>query len=607
MFTKEQVVVEVLLLLNSIVMLNGINLALEAERQIKLKHSVTVRSDASEQKAVHLFQGDWIYVDYCLTKTAVVQLKSVTYSNDGPSDTLEIFMDKERIGKFKTKAVFDGGKGWNLFHSVDITNASKFQSQGRHRIGIRVEKTDTFGVEIDKVHVHLPHGSSDSFSSHCNIFCFDDIHYVDEGSHKADTHVKARAVQNSVKTRCAEEDNINIPLFHESARQFVITATTPKYVTFLNDRDPDWRNCQMAGPFWKFTEFHLFDTIDMYNDNTRMKSESRGKTWELNIDFSLEGPRSGSTDSEIGTEIHLNLGLIPPSLTESMSVSLSYLDRYSQWSTPLTKYINSENRKVYWTTPDFTLKEGSGNKLRLQFQSSEQRIVVKELFMRKRYIIADKSTELYNDGMVIIEGVDYDMWWRINETMTVMIDKDNLYDNVDYLRIYQRSPWTSDGFSQVFVIYQDGNIRLLPMTPHGLDWVPFGSSVLLGQTDLHSTRPSAPILHISINTSLLYMTIFYRDGGIISLQLKTAPSKTQLVLSDAKYVKDTSTHPFLTFRSMWIADGNADVDHVTVDGTVTKGIISNWTELSGTFIAFYRKCISKHNTLSPDISVKIIK
>ena len=606
MFIKERFLLEVLLLFTLKTGLNGINVVLEAERQTENKYTTTGRSNASDQKAVHLYQGDKMYLEYCLTKNTLVQLKTIRYSNDGESDTLNVGIDSESVGTFETIPNFGGGQGWNMFQSFNLWNVTKFQSQGRHRIAIHVVKADKFGVEVDVVNIQLPQGNQDSFSFQCNLFCFDDIRYADEMKHKTVTRAKARVIQNSVTTLCAEEDNVNIPVFHESARQFVITATTPKYVSFLNNRAPDWRNCQMAGPFWKFKEFYLFDNFDKLYDSARMIGKWSDKgVWELNVEFSLEGQSTGSTDSEIGTIIHLILDGI--SGNNKIAVSLSYLDRYSRWSEPVTKTISSRNLNIYWETPDFTFKEGSGNKLRLQFQFSALNIQVRAFHMRKRYIRDDKSTEIFNDGMTIIEGVDYDMWWRINETMTVMIDNKNLYGNVDYLRIYQRSPWTHNGFSQVFVIYQDGNIRLLPMTPHGLDWVPFGSSVLLGQTDLHSKRPSAPISHINIDAAKLYMTIFFKDGGFISLQIKTTNKQTQLILSGAKYVKDMRTHPFLTFRSMWVADGNADVDHVTVDGTLTERIISDWTELTGTFVAFYRKCISTHNTLSPDITLNIIK
>ena len=59
-------------------------------------------------------------------------------------------------------------------------------------------------------------------------------------------------------------------------------------------------------------------------------------------------------------------------------------------------------------------------------------------------------------------------------------------------------------------------MRLLPVTPHGLNWIPFGSSVLLGQTDPHSSRPSAPIANVSINPTTLSMTLIYIDGGTMS-------------------------------------------------------------------------------------------
>ena len=103
----------------------------------------------------------------------------------------------------------------------------------------------------------------------------------------------------------------------------------------------------------------------------------------------------------------------------------------------MTKELNSRNLKAQWRTPDFTFKEGTGNKLRFEILSTAGYVPqVSKLSMFQRNLKDDKSTEIYNDGVTIIETVDIDMWWRINETMTVMLDNGNIFGNANYFRIH---------------------------------------------------------------------------------------------------------------------------------------------------------------------------
>ncbi|KAK3596439.1 hypothetical protein CHS0354_033402 [Potamilus streckersoni] len=143
-------------------------------------------------------------------------------------------------------------------------------------------------------------------------------------------------------------------------------------------------------------------------------------------------------------------------------------------------------------------------------------------------------------------------------------------------------------------MYQDGNVRLLPITPHGLDWIPFGSSILIGQSNHMAVRPAAPLRNSDIDPKELTIQLTYWDGSVLSLKLDVTMKETTVIVSDAVYARSFSSNPFLTFRSMWVADGNADVDYV------------GWETLRGNSYAFFRKCISKHNTLSPKHRVKIL-
>ena len=584
-------------------------LKLEAENQLNNKFLTITRLNASARKVVHLFQGERIFLEYCLKEDAHVQVKYLYFSESDGESEIGVSMDNESAGTFTTAAISDGHIPWNNIQSSSSLNVSKHQSLGRHSIEILVVHASSFGVELDAIELDIPQYNQDFGSVSCNVYCFDDILYRDDNIHyERHTQTKAKIIQKSSQTLCAEEDNVNVPVFHPSAKQFRVTAKHPKYQTFMNNREPDWRSCPMSRALWEFKNFNISYDVNMQSDTTWIIGQKRGLDVILNIEFSLEGPSTGSIDSEIGTVITLSLGGVPAYAKMPVVASLSYLDRYSHWSTSAFQRLHSNSSTLYWSIPDFTFKEGRGNKIRIETNLLTNHVpFVKELSMTRRKLNNDKSTEIYNDGVTIIEAVDIDTWWRINETMTVVLDNGDVFGNVDYFRFYQRLPWTKDGFSQVFVMYQDGNVRLLPVTPHGLDWIPFGSSVLLGQTDPHLTRPSAPISHININPKSLKMDIFYADRGTMTLQIIATPRETQLVISNAEYTRDLNVHPFFTFRSMWVEDGNADVDHVRIDGTKARGIISDWTEENGYNIWFYRKCISKHNTLSPDISLDIIE
>ena len=608
MIALTRITLKCIVLIFIIASTRAINLSLEAESNNDKKYTTVFRSNASGLKTIHLFKGDMLNLEYCLTSESLVQLKDIKYSNDGGSDLLRVTIDNIAVGEYTTIASRDQGKGWNKFRSLQNLTFSKVLFQGRHRISVKVIDSDSFGVEIDMVYLEIPGSTQDISTFDCEVFCFDDIHYPDDLSEQTITQAKAKIVQRSVETQCAEEDNINIPVFHDSARKFAVTASYPKYMSFSNNRMPDWRNCKtMSGPFWKFTNFNLLDSLNLHHKNAKASGNWKDGIGTLEVDFSLEGQSVGSTDSEIGTGIYLNLERLPDNI--NVSVTLSYIDRQGN-AVYSEKVLNSTSLDAKWTTPDFTFKEGTGNKISVKVNaapSTINTIKVTEFYMLKRDIAADTWKTIFDDGMTVIEGVDMDMWWRINESMTIMLDNGNIFGNVDYLRIYQKVPWSRySGYAQVFVIYQDGNVRLLPMTPHGLDWVPFGSSVLLGQSDPHLNRPSAPISHINVDPAKLSLKIFYKDGGVMSVEIKPKITQTVLMITDAEYKKNLKLYPFFTFRSMWVADGNADVDHVTVDGAVTKRILSGWEELFGTFVGFYRKCISKHNTLSPDISLKII-
>ena len=175
--------------------------------------------------------------------------------------------------------------------------------------------------------VEIPYNNQSLASTQSDIYCFDDIHYTDETLYHRFTHTKAKIVQKSISTSCAEEDNVNVPVFHPSAQKFLVTAKHPRYMTFMNNRGPDWRNCPMSRAFWEFRNFGLLSDFDQQSDVARLVSQMGVGSGIMIVEFALKGPSTGSIDSEIGTDIGLNLEWMPENIF--ISVSLSYMDRYS--------------------------------------------------------------------------------------------------------------------------------------------------------------------------------------------------------------------------------------------------------------------------------------
>jgi hypothetical protein len=212
-----------------------------------------------------------------------------------------------------------------------------------------------------------------------------------------------------------------------------------------------------------------------------------------------------------------------------------------------------------------------------------------------------QAQKIYDDKNVIIETVKETPWWRQGHGMNVSINGDISRD-VTYLRIYKLIADTYWDFPQVFVLYEDGNARIIPQPPIGLKNVTFGSSVILGATEKQE-RHFVDIDLVDVDPLNLSMDILYEDKTTSHVELHVNRSLNTVDVSNITY--DTSKHPFARFRSMWVKDGNADTDHIrTQDEEVP--IMGNLTRLDGQWWQFFKKVPSMHNTYCPDIKIEVI-
>lgn len=211
--------------------------------------------------------------------------------------------------------------------------------------------------------------------------------------------------------------------------------------------------------------------------------------------------------------------------------------------------------------------------------------------------------KLFDDGETVVEAVREASWWRPNGMAAAVDDRPQVMD-VHYIRIYRRIAGTSE-YPQVLVLYQDGNLRLIPQPPVGASSVCFGSSVIIGSA-VPASRPIAEIASITYLSGSGSLEIKYKEGGaatIILLEVNRTRTRAQV-----NVIYPTDLLPFATFRSMIVADGAADVDHVKwVDaaGVTRDDPILTFPGGSGTEWFFYRQTRSRHNTSAPDIRIRL--
>ncbi|KAK3090009.1 hypothetical protein FSP39_008471 [Pinctada imbricata] len=567
---------------------------------------VTSRPTASNKQAVWMLASNYLKLEFCLSSETDLQVSDIVVSNDGDEDVVDVLLDWEKIAEFRTFKKSLGGKGWDEYKPIGPVGIKNRLSPGRHTLVLNVTHSDDYGVEVDKIEMTMNDEDLEEDVFRCRVFCYDHIGYTH--IHGRDHIHSARAVQRSFKTDCAEVDNLKIPFYHRSVSSFMLTASHPQYKAFVNVKRPDFTNCEMAlENLWRFEDFTYTNEseLKLRGDHAVLTKTQNENHDIIVIFFNLRGPKRGDTESEIGSILSLGL---QQTLDAPIEIGVQYFGREKEWSTPVFKNFKTEDFNWTISTPDFTWIEGPENVLRILLPLDTTReIEFDYISLRKRPVKEEVAFKIYDNDDVVLEGVDVDFWWQNGKQMTVnILDQGKTYNNADYLRFYQKVPWSEKGYAQTLALYQDGIARLLPITPPGIDWIPFGSSVLIGEFKPFFPRPAAPIQHIDIDLRKLELKVYYENNNTARMELKSSFDETSLLVTDMEF-KRLSRWPFLMFKSMWIKNGNSDVDHVSVNGNDQRRILGGWKKLYGTSFAFFRKCLSKHNTLSPDLRVEILE
>lgn len=503
-------------------------ISIEAETS-RGKHVVQTRDEASNDKTVLVKKGDVLAYRFCLLQSTQAVLKEIVFSNDGAPDHVSIILDHEMIGSFTSKNKSGGGSLWNVFKGSGRIGARLLEG-GIHRLKMKVTEADKYGIEIDKILIEIddPLVTSESAVLNCSLPCIRDTLPLVSNADQSVTD--GYILQKSYPTLCAEEDNVDINLFHDSVSEYTVTAHKPQLLTFQNWRHEDTKNCPFLEPvYWKFDNVILEDLLASPKVSPKATLATNDGAangiqipFSFHVRFHLAGRTNGHIDSEIGSVLTLKLG----GLESTADVTILYKVKKSGLLFKETSVsFSSSSQSHKWTIDDFTWFEKQENEIVLKiFTKQTSGIIIDDFRLERRHMSPDTQFDMYKDEEVAVEGVDIDFWWLAPDSMQVTISTTGqTFDNADYMRIALPVPWNQT-WSQVFVMYQDGNVRLLPPVPPAADWIPFGTSVIVGQTVSSDFRPVAPIASIVVNPDTLVLDVTYRDGGQATLKVSICVS-----------------------------------------------------------------------------------
>ncbi|CAI9735472.1 Hypothetical predicted protein [Octopus vulgaris] len=563
------------------------------------------RAGATDKKTVLLNEGDTLNLSLCVRRTAFYSIASICYSNDGFSDNIIATLDGIPIGNFTSKTNSKYGVLWNNFYISDRITESMVLETGVHHLELFVHNSDKYGIEIDSVNIETNDTTVGESILACYLQCLANFDSTKEKL-QCSARSNMELVQRSFPTLCAEQDNIDIALFHPNILKYRIVASYPKYNTSLNLKHAEFKNCENLSPslLWRLSEK---EKTDSSLRSTLMSFKFRIKKkipFVFKIEFNLKGKAEGLIDSDVGSVLDMHF----TNVEGHFSVGCSYTIRGGHLSPSISYLITPGHRNQTWGIPDYTWSEHQWNAISCRIASaSDQTINIKYIQLSRRNERGEKQSYIYKDDDIIIKGVNVDFWWRRPKTILINY-KNKYFPNIDFVVIYRRVPTTAN-FHQIFVLYQDGNSRTLPLPPEEVDWIPFGSSVIIGQSNLSDYRPVSEITRIQIMEVIkdrVRLKVNYYDGGAAIINILSKRSVTEILVTPLIYKRSLSTFPFARFRSMWIIDGQCDVDHLQTDNNRPRGILDGWRNMKGCKVNFFRMCQSSHLTLSPDIMIEIL-
>jgi hypothetical protein len=205
---------------------------------------------------------------------------------------------------------------------------------------------------------------------------------------------------------------------------------------------------------------------------------------------------------------------------------------------------------------------------------------------------------LHEDAHSILVGYRVTGFWRRAEVPLAV--GTHVTHQLQLVQLFIKTP---KGPYEYLVLYPlDGYWRARPLPPARLEQVAYGTSFLVGPVD-QKERPFVALKTIRYEPNERRFLLDFERGGSASVTVAEPTEQgTKIDVSLSHVVKGK---PFLTFRSMYVTESNADSARVEWKPKAAKG----WREApimmfkgaEATQMRLGRVVPSRHNTSAPDM------
>ena len=279
-------------------------------------------------------------------------------------------------------------------------------------------------------------------------------------------------------------------------------------------------------------------------------------------------------------------------VAEERSTDPSMSDNEVSWPLDTDVLTEAEEVRLVLTVVHRSFFTLHADYLRLEVQppGEEVREVYIDTMTAVRGVIRAASDGLAGGPGMTLYRPDNRATWHDAEAVTVL----------------KKVSWSQE-FEEIFRLDKQGTVWLKPRSAYASDSPPYGTAVVVGPVDPRADEAVAPIARVDIDPWALKFTLTYVDSSVSEVLVRSGSFGVRAIVTHKQWASSARAWPVAVVTSMWVADGKADVDHVSANGAEPRGVVSGWRKLFGTSFAFFRQCVSRHNTQAPDITLELLE
>ncbi|KAK7111162.1 hypothetical protein V1264_010845 [Littorina saxatilis] len=599
----SQTSVLLMLLLASVV--KGDTFLLEAEEYVTDRMAFP-RTTASGIWSVHFYQNEVFPLEFCVQSDTTITVSNIRYSNDGGEDFVDVTLDGQKLGTLTSLRKTSPLDEWNEFEDSGEIGGAVAVLAGKHKLELAFPSTDRYGIEIDFVAIHIADEGQDERLLKCTAYCDDSINY--KPTLVSDTLPSGYLQQRSRRTACAEERNVKVEVHHPGLGSYRLTAHSPLYHTLLDSRQEDFMGCQGSGKgkvVWLFNNFDLITSAENMQYQDKITLAFSGNEFARNTQLIVNFATVALTSTLPGAVLRLKFRRTSP----DVGIVHVILAVNGSHSVPVQKATDpsTDDNEVSWDVDPDVLTSGGDVELVLTVVHDISHTLHAEYLRLDVLPSGEEAREVYRDNQTVIQAVTRLPAGLGGGMILFRPDNGASWYETHAITVLKRLSWAED-FEEIFRLDQDGTVRLKPQSLYASRSPPYGTSVVVGPSDPFAAEPAAPVYKVDIDPWAQKLTVTYKDLSLSEVLVRTGSYGVRAIVNHKRWVPSSLGWPVAVVTSMWVADGKSDVDHVSANGAEPRGVVADdWQKLYGTSFAFFRQCVSRHNTQAPDVMMELLE